>query len=383
VFDAKKLLDAFLGAAAQIGQPPQPGAGQAPGAGQGVSAELPPRVNQTVQQVTGQSPDQLLEKAKGVLAQNPGLAQAAAIGLAGLLFGKRKPGRGVPGGLARLGGLAVIGGLAYKAFQNRQAGKTLLDGTAAGAAGQIGGSAGQGALPGSGASSQGGVGGSPSSIPQQGGSGQGASPASSSGGAAAQRPAASPPSPVSQGGAGSGTAGAATAPHTPAAPGGSAGAVNAIGGATYPGTPASQATTASTLDSLEAPQGSSFHPVSHTEDDALLFLRTMVAAAAADGQIDESERTRITKGLSEAGIDPEATRWLEREMAAPADVEELAAGVTTPEKAAQVYAAARIAIDPDTIQEREFLRQLAEALDLDQGVRAQIDSTAGDLKVNG
>ena len=47
--------------------------------------------------------------------------------------------------------------------------------------------------------------------------------------------------------------------------------------------------------------------------------------------------------------------------------------------AAQVYSAARIAIDPDTIQEREFLNQLAEALDLDPAVRSQIDDTAGEM----
>ena len=128
------------------------------------------------------------------------------------------------------------------------------------------------------------------------------------------------------------------------------------------------------------PETSRFHPVSQTEDDALLFLRTMVAAAAADGQIDEAERSRIVKGLTEAGIDPEASRWLESEMASPADVEELAAAVDDPEKAAQVYAAARIAIDPDTIQEREFLNQLAAALDLEQAVRAQIDDTAGTMR---
>jgi uncharacterized membrane protein YebE (DUF533 family) len=126
----------------------------------------------------------------------------------------------------------------------------------------------------------------------------------------------------------------------------------------------------------DVPQNSSFHPVSQTEDDALLYLRTMVAAASADGHIDAGERSRILKGLGEAGIDPAATRWLERELASPADVEELAANVNTPEKAAQVYAAARIAIDPDTMQEREFLRRLAESLDLDQEIRAQIDDTA-------
>lgn len=128
------------------------------------------------------------------------------------------------------------------------------------------------------------------------------------------------------------------------------------------------------------PQTSRFHPVSHTEDDALLFLRTMVAAACADGHLDETERVRIAKGLAEAGIDPQASQWLEKEMAAPADVDELAAGVDDPEMAAQVYAAARIAIDPDTIQEREFLNQLASALDLEAAVRTQIDDTAQALR---
>jgi uncharacterized membrane protein YebE (DUF533 family) len=135
-----------------------------------------------------------------------------------------------------------------------------------------------------------------------------------------------------------------------------------------------------TQGALSVPETSRFHPVSQTEDDALLFLRTMVAAAAADGQIDQTERSRIIKGLTEAGIDPQASHWLETEMSSPADVEELAATINDPEKAAQVYAAARIAIDPDTIQEREFLNQLAEALDLGPDVRRQIDDTASAMR---
>jgi len=145
------------------------------------------------------------------------------------------------------------------------------------------------------------------------------------------------------------------------------------------GSAAAQPEAAVAQSAMSLPETSRFHPVSQTEDDALLFLRTMVAAAAADGRIDEAERARIVKGLTEAGIDPEASHWLENEMASPADVDELADGVNDPEMAAQVYTAARIAIDPDTIQEREFLRQLAEALDLDPEVRAQIDETAGAL----
>ncbi|WP_246505185.1 tellurite resistance TerB family protein [Microvirga antarctica] len=117
-----------------------------------------------------------------------------------------------------------------------------------------------------------------------------------------------------------------------------------------------------------------------TDDDARLLLRAMVAAAAADGQIDDNERTRITKGLVDAGIDPEASRWLEDEMASPADVDELAEPVNDPDLAARVYAAARITIDPDTLQERDFLQRLALALDLDPAVLREIDSAATGLR---
>jgi uncharacterized membrane protein YebE (DUF533 family) len=278
--DYRKLLDAFIGA---ISRPDQQNPGQ-PAQG-GVRQQ----VERSVTQVTGQSPDQLLQKAKDFATQHPGLTQTALIGLAGLLFRGRKKSK-LTGNLVKLGGLAVIGGLAYRAYQGQQPAK--------------------------------------------------------------------------------GITGGAGATAVPTMDGTQAAAVEA---------PASQPHEAVAHSALSVPETSRFHPVSQTEDDALLFLRTMVAAAASDGQIDDAERSRIIKGLTEAGIDPDATRWLDTEMASPADVEELAANVNDPEKAAQVYSAARIAIDPDTMQEREFLNQLAEALDLDPAVRSQIDDTAGAL----
>ena len=117
-----------------------------------------------------------------------------------------------------------------------------------------------------------------------------------------------------------------------------------------------------------------------TDDDALLFARAMVAAATADGPLDDNERARIVEVLSQAGIDPQTTRWLEDELASPADIHDIADRVQTPEKAAQVYAAARLAIDPDTLQEREFLRHLAEALDLDPALARQIDDAAAGVR---
>lgn len=277
--DYRKLLDAFVGAIGRADPSPDRQGALEPGQGGPAAPTLGRQLENSVTQLAGQSPDQLLQKAKDLATQHPQATQAALLGLAGLLFGRRKKGK-LTGNLVKLGGLAVIGGLAYRAYHKQRGGVT----------------------------------GEPGDGDQ--------------------------------------------APAPGAQPG--------------DGTVVAQA-------ALSVPETSRFHPVSQTEDDALLFLRTMVAAAASDGRIDDAERERIVKGLTEAGIDPQASRWLEREMASPADVEELAALVNDPEKAAQVYAAARIAIDPDTIQEREFLHQLAEALDLEPATRAQIDETASSL----
>ncbi len=61
----------------------------------------------------------------------------------------------------------------------------------------------------------------------------------------------------------------------------------------------------------------------------------------------------------------------------PSTIEELAAEATTPELGAEVYAAARLAIDPDAAAERDFLDRLAAALKLDSGLRAHLDAIGG------
>ncbi|MGH1571530.1 DUF533 domain-containing protein [Methylobacterium sp. P31] len=100
------------------------------------------------------------------------------------------------------------------------------------------------------------------------------------------------------------------------------------------------------------------------EDEARLMLRAMVAATTADGMIDATERKRLDAAVAEAGIDADGRSWLDRELASPAEIDEIAERVAGPEAAARIYAAARLAIDPDTLQERQFLKMLAEALDL-------------------
>jgi uncharacterized membrane protein YebE (DUF533 family) len=127
---------------------------------------------------------------------------------------------------------------------------------------------------------------------------------------------------------------------------------------------------------VAAPSGSGFEPDAVTHEQALLYIRAMIAAASADGRIDAKEQQKIAGGLQQAGLGGEAQRFLEGEMNNPASVDDLAASVTSEQDAVQVYTAARIAIDLDSGAEHEFLQRLAEALDIDANLAAQVDAAA-------
>ncbi len=118
-------------------------------------------------------------------------------------------------------------------------------------------------------------------------------------------------------------------------------------------------------------------PVSgDSSETSLLIIRAMIAAAAADGRIDEGERARILDILKRSGIDGEGVELVEAELNRPATPAELAAAVKTPEMAVQVYSAVRRIITPNTVEERIFLAHLSGALGLDQRLVAQIDAIA-------
>ncbi len=127
---------------------------------------------------------------------------------------------------------------------------------------------------------------------------------------------------------------------------------------------------------LAAPDGSGFEAGAASDDQATLYIRAMIAAAAADGRIDASEQKKILGGLDQAGLDGAARQFLARELQSPATVDDLAEGVGSQEQAVQLYTAARIAIDVDTDDEHEFLSALAERLGIDKALAAHIDSAA-------
>jgi uncharacterized membrane protein YebE (DUF533 family) len=127
---------------------------------------------------------------------------------------------------------------------------------------------------------------------------------------------------------------------------------------------------------LAAPEGSGYEPGAVTNESAALLVRAMIAAAAADGRIDEKEQQKIASGLRQAGIAGAAEQFLAREIKHPATVDELANAVSSPAEGVQVYTAARIAVDPDTEEEHEFLVALADRLGIDESLADHIDAAA-------
>ncbi len=125
-----------------------------------------------------------------------------------------------------------------------------------------------------------------------------------------------------------------------------------------------------------APQGTGFEPQALTNQSATTYIRAMIAAANSDGRIDDSEKQRIFGALKQGGLESEAEAFLQHELGQPATVDELAAAVGSPEEAAQVYTAARIAIEPDTAGENAFLASLADRLGIDRQLASFIDNEA-------
>jgi uncharacterized membrane protein YebE (DUF533 family) len=125
-----------------------------------------------------------------------------------------------------------------------------------------------------------------------------------------------------------------------------------------------------------APVGSGFEPEAISNDAAMHIIKAMIAAAAADGRIDDSEYARIVGAAGGAAASPEAKAFLERELRSPATAAQLAREVSSAEEALQVYTAARVAIDADNASEKGFLAELASALGIDADLAGQVDATA-------
>lgn len=106
-------------------------------------------------------------------------------------------------------------------------------------------------------------------------------------------------------------------------------------------------------------------------------LTAMIAAAKADGHVDQVESQKIFGQMEQAGLSGEEKAFLLGELAKPLNIEDVAKHVTTPEVAAQLYTASAIIIDQANDRERDYLAMLAQRLNVPQGFVDQLNAQLG------
>ncbi|MHA6641522.1 tellurite resistance TerB family protein [Mesorhizobium sp. A623] len=169
------------------------------------------------------------------------------------------------------------------------------------------------------------------------------------------------------------------------------GGLAAIGGLAYKayqnyqsGKAPADAPVASEPELLPPPSDTRFHPSQAPQGEtefALMLVRAMIAAAKADGRVDDEERRKIGEKLSLSGMAGETEAFLKAELDAPFDIGALVASAQSEEQKVELYTASRLAIDADTRAERGYLDLLAGRLGLPDALVDHIEATISSVKV--
>lgn len=135
---------------------------------------------------------------------------------------------------------------------------------------------------------------------------------------------------------------------------------------------------------LPPPSDTEFHPAQapQGEDEfALMLIRAMIAAANADGHIDNDERKKIADRVSLAGLGDEAQEFLMSEIENPLSIDALVGAAQTDAQKVELYTASRLAIEPDSRAERGYLDLLAGRLKLPDALIDHVEATVSSVKV--
>ncbi|MDE1164723.1 MAG: tellurite resistance TerB family protein [Pseudomonas sp.] len=123
----------------------------------------------------------------------------------------------------------------------------------------------------------------------------------------------------------------------------------------------------STVDMLAGPE---------VEAHSHAVLRALIAAAKADGHIDEKEQQMISAEIGKHTDDPQLQQWLDDEVAKPLDAADVARSATEPGIAAEMYLASVMLVDDQQEAERNYLDELAAALKIDPDLQVHLEQQA-------
>lgn len=115
-------------------------------------------------------------------------------------------------------------------------------------------------------------------------------------------------------------------------------------------------------------------PAAEVELHSQGILKALVAAAKADGHVDERERELIEGEFSKLASDSETQHWLHAELNKPLDPSDVARAASTPEMAAEMYVASVLMVDEEHFMERAYLDELARHLKLDPALKTELEA---------
>jgi uncharacterized membrane protein YebE (DUF533 family) len=125
-----------------------------------------------------------------------------------------------------------------------------------------------------------------------------------------------------------------------------------------------------------APASFAALPAPQLEAHSQAMLKALIAAAKADGHMDERERGLVHAELQRIEADAATRAWVDAELARPVEPAEVAAAATGPEMAAEMYLASVLVVDQTTTMERAYLDALARELRLAPTLKADLEARA-------
>lgn len=159
------------------------------------------------------------------------------------------------------------------------------------------------------------------------------------------------------------------------------GSLAALGGLAYKAYQQWQSSNAT--EAAQQPQNQVFEPqaleqLSDSDIDtrSKKLLQAVIAAAKADGHIDDNEQSIINEFIEKLGESTELTAFIQSELEKPLDPVEIAADTQTAGLAAEVYLMSRMIINEANFMEKAYLSELSKALQLDNDLVDQLDKQA-------
>lgn len=117
-------------------------------------------------------------------------------------------------------------------------------------------------------------------------------------------------------------------------------------------------------------------PPEQAEQHSRAILIALIAAAKADGHVDDRERQLIDGEIGKLTQDGSLLNWVELELKKPLDPTAIAAVATTKEIAAEMYLASILVVDEENFMERAYLQELAKQLQLEPELQTELSTQA-------